>query len=164
MRHLLRCMHVHCPLPLLCLVHAFFRIRIQGLRHTNVNAPLIFHPVRHMRCFSHGTGKCGHSEIPFKSYFKYRRPNFLRFELAHLIPFRVTGLIPEILEFGTRYRLMSALFPPRNLAQKRSYVWSSATLFLNPSCLEHMAAAARFLKRVQQFAPHCKSWILRHLI
>ena len=45
-------------------------------------------------------------------------------ELAHLVPFRVTGLIPEILDFGIRYRFaMSALFPSRNLAQKLSYAW-----------------------------------------
>ena len=45
-------------------------------------------------------------------------------ELAHLIPFRVTGLIPEIPDFGIRYRFaMSALFPSRNLAQKLSYAW-----------------------------------------
>ena len=46
------------------------------------------------------------------------------FELAHLLPFRVTGLIPEIPDFGIRYRFaMSALFPSRNLAQKLSYAW-----------------------------------------
>ena len=37
---------------------------------------------------------------------------FWGFELAHLILFRVTGLIPEIPDFGIRYRFaMSALFP-----------------------------------------------------
>ena len=49
---------------------------------------------------------------------------FWGFELALLIPFRVTGLIPEILDFGIRYRFaMSASFPSRNLAQKLSYAW-----------------------------------------
>ena len=49
---------------------------------------------------------------------------FWGFELAHLKPFRVTRLIPEIPDFGIRYRFaMSALFPSRNLAQKLSYAW-----------------------------------------
>ena len=47
-------------------------------------------------------------------------------ELAHFIPFRVTGLIPEIPDFG-RYRFaMSTLFPSRNLAQKLSYACTTA--------------------------------------
>ena len=44
--------------------------------------------------------------------------------MAHLILFRVTGLIPGIPDFRIRYRFaMSALFPSQNLAQKLSYAW-----------------------------------------
>ena len=49
---------------------------------------------------------------------------FWGFEWAHLIPFRATGLVSEIPDFGVRYRFaMLALFPSRNLAQTLSYAW-----------------------------------------
>ena len=95
-------------------------------------------------------------------------------ELAHLIPFRVTGLIPEIPDFGIRYRFaMSALFPSQNLAQKLSYAWcrrhcsSIREPFLELKLLPLLSQilSARVFKEAQQFAPHEAqiSWILQHL-
>ena len=77
---------------------------------------------------------------------------FFGLELAHLMPFRVTGLIPEIPDFGIRYRFaMSALFPSRNLAQKLSYAWCRRHC---SSIQEPGAHGGTGFKRVQQFAPH----------
>ena len=84
-----------------------------------------------------GTGTLSHLEITKQILLNtVGLINFV-LEVAHLIPFSITGLIPEIPDFGIRYRFaMSALFPSRNLAQKLSYAWCRrhpSKPFKNPS-------------------------------
>ena len=79
---------------------------------------------------------------------------FLGLALAHLIPFRITGLIPEIPDFGIRYRFaMSALFPSPKSGPKAVLCVVSATLIVPQS----KSLAARIV-----FKECCRLRLIKH--